>query len=114
MYSGKRVSLVVSDGKAASVNEKLVPKPVATKQSNNLGLYDMTGNVWEWCWDRYGGYNSRGQSNPAGAASGSHRVFRGGSWYNSATSARVSHRRRSTPDLGRYDLGFRLVLPAVQ
>ena len=65
---------------------------VGEKQPNELGLYDMSGNVWEWCEDRYGGYSVTSQRDPLGAASGSYRVFRGGCWYYGARSCRVSFR----------------------
>jgi formylglycine-generating enzyme required for sulfatase activity len=54
---------------------------VATKKANELGLYDMTGNVWEWCSDWYGSYTASNQTNPTGVRSGTYRVLRGGSWY---------------------------------
>ncbi|MDR0557079.1 MAG: formylglycine-generating enzyme family protein, partial [Treponema sp.] len=85
--------------------------PVKTKTANSLGLYDMSGNVWEWCWDRYWGYSSGAQTDPAGASSGTYRVARGGSWRNDAEYVRVAFRDYYTPS-SRYDnLGFRLVRP---
>ena len=82
---------------------------VGEKQPNELGLYDMSGNVWEWCEDRYGGYSVTSQRDPLGAADGSHRMYRGGSWNSEVRNCRVSVRYDFA--LGhRYDnLGFRLV-----
>ncbi len=83
---------------------------VATKQPNELGIYDMSGNVDEWCEDWYGSYQSYSQTNPQGASSGSSRVLRGGSWTSGSRNCRVSSRNDGTPGSRRRYYGFRLVL----
>ena len=83
---------------------------VGTKYPNELGIYDMSGNVWEWCQDWYDSYSSASQTNPTGASSGSHRVLRGGCWGDYAGGCRSSFRFGSTPGY-RYNYGgLRLVL----
>ena len=84
--------------------------PVKTKLANELGLYDMSGNVYEWCQDRYGSYSGGSQTNPTGPSSGSSRVLRGGSWFNDARYCRVSFRGYDSPGYTNYALGLRLAL----
>ena len=83
---------------------------VGTKSPNELGIYDMSGNVYEWCSDWYGGYSAGAQTNPQGPSSGSYRVLRGGSWNNFARDCRVSYRSSNGPNYGINIFGLRLVL----
>ena len=82
---------------------------VKKKQPNGYGLYDMSGNVWEWCWDWYSNTTPTGGQDPAGAASGSNRVIRGGSWLSGANLAVRAFRNFGIPDEGYFILGFRVV-----
>ncbi len=82
--------------------------PVGQKKPNGFGLYDMSGNVFEWVWDWYGTYSSSPTVDPRGPDSGSRRVLRGGSWYSYAQNGRVSYRGEYDPDYTNEWLGFRL------
>ena len=84
--------------------------PVGTKSPNELGIYDMSGNVWEWCQDWFGKYTNSPQTNPTGPSIGSSRIFRGGCWEINAKYCRVTTRFRTDPRIKNYNLGLRLAL----
>ncbi|MFO7864126.1 MAG: SUMF1/EgtB/PvdO family nonheme iron enzyme [Salinivirgaceae bacterium] len=85
--------------------------PVGTKSPNELGIYDMTGNVWEWCndWHNDDYYSNSPQKNPQGSSSGSFRILRGGSWFFKAEHCRTANRAVSVPDQSYNGNGFRFV-----
>ena len=85
-------------------------RDIKTKKANAYGIYDMRGNVWEWCWDWYGSISS--DTAATGPASGSNRCSRGGSWYSYADNVPVAHRAYDTPYVLYNAFGFRVVRTA--
>ncbi|HEV8283078.1 MAG TPA: formylglycine-generating enzyme family protein [Chitinophagaceae bacterium] len=84
--------------------------PVGSFAANDFGLYDMTGNVWEWCSDWYGEYNVSNDVNPVGVLNGTKKVIRGGGWLGSPDASRVADRYSDTPDHRGHSMGFRVAM----
>jgi formylglycine-generating enzyme required for sulfatase activity len=89
-------------------NSEKETKNVGSKSPNSLGIYDMSGNVWEWCWSWKDSYSSGSISEPGGPTSGTGRVYRGGSWFSEAKYCRVSPRGSDNPEYRDSGIGLRL------
>lgn len=90
-------------------NSALKAQEVGHKVPNELGLYDLSGNVYEWCWDRFSKYSAEDQIDPSGSGTMDYRVFRGGSWSHGAEYSRNSFRLAYPPERRGNNLGFRMV-----
>ena len=108
MYSGSNTLDDVAWN--SNNNSTNTTQPVGQKSPNELGLYDMSGSVWEWCNDYYDVYSANAQTNPTGPTSGSERVARGGAFFNDQAGHRVWFRNHSSADQFADGLGFRLAL----
>ncbi len=105
-YAG---SSAIDDVGWYSANAGSAPNAVGGKLPNELGLHDLSGNVWEWCWDSYGSYPGQDQVDPTGAATASGRSIRGGSWYGNASYCASSCRFDLDPGTRHDNVGFRVV-----
>ena len=111
-YSGHRVRDLEEIAWVGS-NSSDTTEQVGGKVPNAWGLHDMSGNVWEWCWDYYGAYRTGEDTNPVGPREASDRIIRGGSWFLYAGLARSAYRLYRGPNTSDMHTGFRLVRSAI-
>ena len=109
-YSFGESSKSLGDYAWFSGNSNDQTHPVGEKKANAWVLYDMHGNVWEWCSDWYGDYPKGAVRDPRGPQDGSIRVLRGGGWFSGAARCRSADRNRLSPAVGDFDIGFRVAL----
>jgi formylglycine-generating enzyme required for sulfatase activity len=91
-------------------NRSSTTQPVGGKKPNAWGLYDLHGNVWEWCEDGFGNYSVEPQADPTGPNNGDRRVLRGGGWGNAPVNCRSANRLRYTPGSRVSSIGFRVAM----